>query len=389
MRIGIVGTGFVADYYMMTLVNHPVLELAGVFDVDAARLKQFSAFHDVSAYGSYDALLADETVDAIVVLTTPETHYQLTSKALEAGKHVYCEKPLAMDLSDAHKLVAQADQAGLILAGAPANARSNAFDMTKRVLDDGRIGAPKLVYAEMEDGAVFREAWQKWRSESGAPWPGKHEFEIGCTLEHAGYGISWLIGLFGSIKRISGTSATLFMDKGVEIAPDKMAPDFSTAVLEFEGGVIARLTCGLCAPKDRSMTIMGDKGTLTVADLWDNGSDIYLEREGDEPSKLFKIFRRIEARRGKFMAFKPPLGRKLSYFKRAKPHALPSYPSQIDFCAGVDAIWRCLEGQGPSRTQLANMALHSTEAVLVLNRISNYGGLYDMTTLLASDKDEA
>ncbi|MDZ7824572.1 MAG: Gfo/Idh/MocA family oxidoreductase [Ahrensia sp.] len=379
MRFAIIGTGFVADYYMTTLVNHPELELAGVFDTNSVRLQQFCAFHKVKPYESMAALLADDSVDMVAVLTTPETHFEITSAVLDAGKHVYCEKPLATDMDNACKLVTQAANARLIIAGAPANAYSEAFLATKNALDTSEIGTPKLVYAEMEDGAVFRERWQEWRSQSGAPWPGRHEFEIGCTLEHAGYGLSWLVGLFGSIRHISGTSATLFLDKGVDIALENMAPDFSTAVLAFENGVIARLTCGLCAPKDRSLTIMGDGGTLTVADLWDNRSQIHIERIGENPSTLFRVFRRLEAIRGKFLPAKIPAGRKLKYGNLRKS-ALPSYPSQIDFAAGLLQIAKSAQGAGKSRKVLAAEALHITEAALALNRISDHDGRYIMTS---------
>lgn len=381
MRFAIIGTGFVADYYMKTLRAATELELVGVFDVDHVRLAQFCDYYSVAPYASLAAVLRDEAVDLVAVLTTPETHFDIASAALAAGKHVYCEKPLAMNLDDARRLVAQAKSAGLVLAGAPANANSNAFSATQKALENNKIGRPKLVYAEMEDGAVFREQWQEWRSISGAAWPGKHEFEIGCTLEHAGYGLSWLIGLFGSIKRITGMSATLFMDKGTDITAENMAPDFSTAVLEFESGVIARFTCGLCAPKDRSLTIMGEDGTLTVADLWDDTSDIFLERKDQPLSIMFKVFRRLEAMRGRFLWMKPHGGQRLKYTRQKNPN-VPAYPSQIDFAAGLQAVRLAAKGEGISPERLAREALHITEAALVMNRIAEHEGRYDMVSSL-------
>ena len=71
------------------------------------------------------------------------------------------------------------------------------------LLSTGAIGTPRLAYAEMEDGPVFRDNWQEWRSRSGANWPGVHEFEIGCTLEHAGYAASWLVSLFGAVAHVA------------------------------------------------------------------------------------------------------------------------------------------------------------------------------------------
>ena len=106
VTIAIVGTGFVADYYMTTLARHPGLVLAGVFDSDLQRLAQFSAYHKVRAYPDFGSVLADKTVSIIVNLTTPQAHYAVSRSALEAGKHVYSEKPLAMDLAEAERWLA-------------------------------------------------------------------------------------------------------------------------------------------------------------------------------------------------------------------------------------------------------------------------------------------
>ena len=151
---------------------------------------------------------------------------------------------------------------------------------SRQRLRDGRIGTPRLVYAEMEDGPVFRDKWATWRSQSGARWPGLHEFEIGCTLEHAGYALSWLVSLFGAVESLTAFSAITFPDKGPGTEKIVMAPDFSVGCLQFRSGVVGRLTSGLAAPRDRSLTIVGDKGSIVVADLWDNRSAVHLEELG-------------------------------------------------------------------------------------------------------------
>ena len=380
MRIAFVGAGFVADYYMATLANHPALELLGACDRDAARLKQFCDYHGIAAYTDIAAVLGDKDVELVVNLTDPHSHYDVTLGALEAGKHVYSEKPLAMTLDEAKALVERAEKAGLVLAGAPANALSDAFDCMKASLRAGKIGQPRLVYAEMEDGAVFRQNWRSWRSLSGAPWPGCHEFEIGCTLEHSGYALSWLVGLFGAVRRITGMSGVMFDDKGYGSEGSRMGPDFSTAVFEFDNRVVARLTCGICAPRDRSLTVMGEEGTLTVADLWDHRSAIYLERPDEKPSLPFRLARRFEAVRGRALAGMPAAGRRLGYAGSGRRPKLPPYPSQIDFAAGLQAAADCVSAPAEVRARTAGEALHITEAALALNALASFGGRYEMTT---------
>ncbi|MDX3805830.1 MAG: Gfo/Idh/MocA family oxidoreductase [Bosea sp. (in: a-proteobacteria)] len=366
MKIALVGTGFVADYYMTTLANHPRLSLAGVWDRNAARLEAFRGFHNVPAYAGLDALLADPTVGIVVNLTTPESHYEITSRALAAGKHVYCEKPLAMELAQAEALVAQAQATALTLATAPANGLSDAHRLVEGTLRTGRIGTPRLVYAAMEDGPVFRDKWASWRSRSGAPWPGLHEFEIGCTLEHAGYALSWLVALFGPVESLTAFSAVTFPDKGPGTEHIAMAADFSVGCLNFRSGVVARLTNGLAAPRDRSLQIFAEKGSLTVRDLWDNRSVIHIEEAGTPRPLLGRLFTRAEAKLGRALPWKPTPGRRLPYPAQPASEALPNYPSQIDFMRGVaDQAEAIVRGAAPRFS--GALALHITELALALN----------------------
>ncbi|WP_332680628.1 Gfo/Idh/MocA family protein [Bosea sp. (in: a-proteobacteria)] len=365
MKIAIVGTGFVADYYMTTLGNHPGLALAGVWDRDEARLQAFRAFHGVCAYPDLEALLGDPAVGIVVNLTTPESHYEISRRALAAGKHVYCEKPLAMSFEQAQELTLLARQAGLTLAAAPANGLSDAHDLVVQALRDERIGTPRLVYAAMEDGPVFRDKWASWRSRSGALWPGLHEFEVGCTLEHAGYALSWLVSLFGPVESVTAFAALTFPDKGPGTEALAMAPDFSVGCLQFRSGLVARLSSGLAAPKDRSLQVFGDRGSITVRDLWDNRSAVHLEQVEAPRPLLGRVLNRVEARLGAALLWKPAPGRRLKYPAGARP-SLPAFPSQIDFARGIAAqVAAIAEGREPVFS--GELALHITELALALN----------------------
>lgn len=364
VTIAIIGIGFVADYYITTLANHPELVLAGAWDRDVARLAQFCAFHKVNAYQSLEAILDDPNVEIVCNLTTPESHYDISKAVLDVGKHIYSEKPLAMDLAKAESLVALAAAKGLTLAAAPANGLSDANRTVAAQLANDAIGKSRLIYAEMEDGPVFRERWQTWKSRSGAVWPGIHEFEIGCTLEHAGYALSWLVGLFGAVEEVIAFSALTFPDKGEGTEKLHLGADFSVGCLRFKSGVVARLTSGLAAPRDRSLTILGDKGSITVRDLWDNHSVIHLEQTGAPRPVLQRLFRKIEAKFAKSLPFKLIPGRKLKY--AATKSSLPSYPSQIDFMAGVAAQADMIR-TGKSAKYSGQVALHITELALALH----------------------
>jgi len=119
MRIAFIGCGYVADYYQQTLVNHPILQLAGVYDRDPERSRRFTGHYKVKRYGSFEEVLNDASVEVVVNLTTPKSHYDITKAALEAGKQVYTEKPISLRIDQARELVELAEQRGLILSAAP------------------------------------------------------------------------------------------------------------------------------------------------------------------------------------------------------------------------------------------------------------------------------
>lgn len=364
--IAFVGTGFVADYYMTTLANHPQLRLVGVWDRDAVRLDAFARYWKVSPYASLDAVLADPTVSIVVNLTTPESHYAVNRAALTAGKHVYCEKPLAMTVEEASELVALARERALVLAGAPANGLSDAQALCASLLAAGTIGTPRLVYAEMEDGPIFKANWRAWRSRSGARWPGVHEFEVGCTLEHAGYAASWLVSLFGPVAEVSAISALTFPDKGPGTETLTLGPDFSVGCLKFRSGVTARVTCGLAAPRDRSLTVIGDKGTIVVRDLWDNRSPVHVEAVGAKRSLMHRGLDWLEWKMGRKLPMRLYPGMRVRYPKTSSAPALPAFPSQIDFVRGI-AVQADAINRGETPFFSGATARHLTEVVLALN----------------------
>lgn len=375
MNIALIGTGFVADYYMTSLTNYPQLALVGAYDNNPKRLHEFCKFYKVKAFSSQEEVLADPSIDIIVNLTRPESHFDVSAAALNANKHVYSEKPLAMNFNDATKLVAMAQEKGLILAGAPANALSAAHKLVKENIQ--AIGQPRLVYAEMEDGPVFRDKWATWQSRSGAPWPGLHEFEIGCTLEHAGYALSWLVSLFGSVKTVNSFAAISFPDKGEGTEHIQMAPDFTVGCLQFHNGTIARVTCGLAMPRDRSLTIIGDQGSITVDDLWDERSHVRLEKPDEKRPFIQGLLNQIEPRLGKFIHWRPAPGRRLNYPKPVKEIKLPAFPSQIDFARGIADMERAISiGSKPFFS--AAVALHITEVALALNNANTHSQPYQV-----------
>ena len=275
MNLAVIGCGYVAEFYGKTLGNYPELKLIGACDRNERNLRAFCDRWSARAYDTLDQLLADSSVELVLNLTNPRSHYEVTKRCIEAGKHVYSEKPLAMDAASARELVGLAKQQNVYLASAPCSLLGETAQTVWKALREGTIGRIRLVYANFDDGMIAPKLspWQ-WQNESGVPWPAKDEFEVGCTYEHAGYILTWLAAFFGPAIQVTSFASCLIRDKGVAV--DSMAPDFTVGCIEYSAGVVARVTCGLVAPQDKSLTIIGDDGILSVANVRNDICPVYV-----------------------------------------------------------------------------------------------------------------
>lgn len=358
--LSIIGCGFVSDLYMRSLETFPDLSVGRAFDQDRSRLNAFSAFWKTQAASSVEDLLGDLSPGSIVLnLTNPSSHYEVSKTCLEAGHHVYSEKPLATCMDQAHDLHALARKKGLFLMSAPCSALGESAQLLSKAVRDGVAGAPRLVYAELDDGFVSQAPYREWVSESGARWPYKDEFITGCTLEHAGYYLSWLIAIFGPVRRVVATSAALIPDKPVETD----TPDYSVASLFFENGVVARLTCSIVAPHDHQIRIIGDKGVLAVKQAWDNAAAVRFH-------KRFRLRRRL---------MESPVGRRIRPKGMTHPKMSRRGAAAMNFALGPKEMADAL-AEGRACRLSSDFALHLNEVTLAIQNAGDDTGPQDMKT---------
>ncbi|MBI4470322.1 MAG: Gfo/Idh/MocA family oxidoreductase [Acidobacteria bacterium] len=374
MNLALIGCGYVAEFYGKTLENYPTLQLHGAYDRNAHNLDAFLRRWPARRYGSLDELVADPEIELVLNLTNPRSHFEVTRTCLEAGKHVYSEKPLAMDAEQAARLVALAQREGLYLASAPCSVLSETAQTVWKALRDGVIGKVRLVYANFDEGMIAPKLspW-RWRTDSGVPWPAKDEFEVGCTYEHAGYVLTWLAAFFGPALRVTSFASCQIPDKG--IAVDSMAPDFTVGCIEYADGVVARVTCGLVAPKDKSLRIIGDDGVLTVANVRNDMCPVYV-RPTPPPRRWAGIERRVNRLR---RALHLPHAEEEWYYQRGLP--LVSQPpvrfanegKPVDFCRGPAEMVAAIQERRPCRLS-AELGLHMTELIETLQWPERSGG---------------
>lgn len=363
-QIAIIGCGFVADLYMASLAVHPDIRVLGVHDRNPDRARRFANHWNLTVFDSLQMALDALPAGGIVVnLTNPSAHFEINHACLAAGHHVYSEKPLALGLQDAQSLVALAEDKGLMLASAPCSVLGEAAQMLAAGVRDGVAGRPRLVYAELDDGWIPQAPYKQWQSESGTPWPYEDEFRVGCTLEHAGYYLTWLIAMFGTVRTVVAASSEVIDEK--EGGPYG-TPDVSVATLFFECGVVARLTCSIVAPHDHQIRIFGDKGVLSVRQAWANGAAVSFR-------KRIRIRRRL---------IESPVARRLKPGGKTHPKVGRRGAASMNFALGLADMFDAAENNRAPRLSGA-LALHLTEVTLAIQNAGEDTGAQRMTTRCA------
>jgi len=362
MRVAMLGCGYVANMYRLTLPLHPELVLVGVHDREAGRARNMAKLTATRAYASLEDILADRSVELVMNLTNPRDHFETTRACLLAGKHVYTEKPIALDLEQAKELVGLAKERELLLSSAPCTLLNEAAQTLWKAVRERAMGEIRLVYAEMDDGMVHRMPVERWVNEAGTPWPYVDEFETGCTVEHAGYVLTWLAAMFGPAEVVSAFSATLVPHK-VRDRSVVSAPDFSVGSVQFKSGVVARLTCGLYAPVDHQLKVFADEGVIVVQDPRRDHSPVHWRR--------YFTLRRT---------------RKLTPWRHSYP-LVDSGRKQVkyrgsqerDFCSGIAEMAASLRERRACRLS-AEFCLHVNEITLALHNAGATGAPYRLTT---------
>lgn len=384
MNFAIIGTGYVADMYPVTLGNHPGLRFTGAWDSNPRNLDAFLKRWPVQKFANLEAVLADQSIPLVLNLTNPRSHFEITKRCLEAGKHVYSEKPMGMTVAEARELADLATAKNLLLASAPCSVLSTTAQTLWKAVRENVIGKVRLVYANFDDGMIapHQQPWD-WKSASGVAWPAKDEFEIGCTYEHAGYVLTWLAAMFGPAKRVTSFASCQIPDKG--IAVEKMAPDFTVGCIEYADNVVARVTCGLVAPLDKSLTVIGDEGELIVGNVRNDVGPV-LHRRARLTRWPLAISRRMKwltswlsarfsvSEAALFQRMLPPL------CKTRQTLVGPSKP--VDFLRGPAEMAAAIREKRPCRLS-ADFGVHIVELVEALQHPERFGGCKPMTTTFA------
>lgn len=264
--IGFVGVGCISGIYLENITKlFREIEVVGVCDLIPERAKQAEEKYSVKNYADMYELFQDPEVDIVLNITRPYEHYEVTKAALNAGKHVYSEKPLSPKLEEGKELIALAQQKGLLLGGAPDTFLGAGIQTCRKLIDDGYIGTP--IGASAKFATHGPEHWHP-------DCEFIYQYGGGPMLDMGPYYVTALINLMGRVESVCGYSKKTFTQRPMLCGPkfgNMMSVDVPTFVmgtLRFENGAVGSLftTFDIYNDNNYSFEIYGTEGTLMVPD---------------------------------------------------------------------------------------------------------------------------
>lgn len=274
MRVALAGCGDIARRYAASIAAAPTLELVGATDLVPARADALASELGVIAYGSLEALLADDEVETVVNLTPAVAHAEVTTACLDAAKHVHSEKPLALTYDNAVELVELASDRGLRVSCAPATLMGEAQQTAWKLVREGAIGRVRVVYAEANWGRI--ESWH--------PSPASL-YTVGPLADVGVYPLAILTAMFGPARRVTAYRTVLEAER-TTLAGDPFqlaTPDLVVAAVELEDDVVVRMTASFYVEhhgKQRGIELHGDAGSIYMPTWGEANSRLELAVNG-------------------------------------------------------------------------------------------------------------
>lgn len=277
--VGVIGCGNISAIYLKVMPTFDHLRVVGCADMVYARAQQQAATFGIQAM-TVEALLADPAIDIVVNLTIPAAHATIARAALEAGKSVYNEKPLALTFEEGRALVSLAEARGLLIGGAPDTFLGAGLQTCRRLIDDGSIGEPIAASAFMLSHGP--EAWHPDPAFFYAPGGGPL-FDMGP------YYLTALVSLMGAVRSVTAMARATFATRTVGSEPHAgerisvTTPTHIAASLAFASGAIATLVTSfdVWSHSLPCLEIFGTEGSLRGPDPNTFGGPVAVRRAGE------------------------------------------------------------------------------------------------------------
>jgi len=253
LRVAVLGMGWWSDVLADAIKRSDKIEITACYTRSGDKCAKFAARYGCRPATSYDEILRDPTIEAVVNTTPNGVHLETTRAAAEAGKHVFLDKPIANTVADGLAIAQACRDAGVVLSLGYQRRRESHFRWIKAEIDAGRFG--RLVQAE---GNISRDRLGKidlssWRYQA-AGMPGGVMLQIGIHY------VDVLEMLMGKVVRVSGRAAQLVLPGD--------NPDVANLILEHESGALSNLTASYASASEYYMMNIYGKEASAYYDLF-------------------------------------------------------------------------------------------------------------------------
>lgn len=280
-KVGVVGCGNISGIYLKNLAKFVRTEVLACADLDLDRAKAVAAEYGVSRTCTTEEMLSDPEIQVVLNLTVPKAHYSLTKTALEAGKHVYVEKPLSVERAEAKELMELATSKGLRLGCAPDTVLGAGIQTCRQLIDDGAIGKPVGANAFML--CPGHESWHPspefYYEEGGGP-----------MLDMGPYYVTALVTLLGGVEAVSGETRIIHATRTITSEPKRgkvvevNTPTHIVGLLSFANGAVGQITTSFDVQRSTlpCIEVYGSEGSILVPDPNGFGGPVKLFRKGEK-----------------------------------------------------------------------------------------------------------
>ena len=272
IKFGILGCGLVSETHAECMMELEDAVLLGVCDRAEENAKKFAEIYDASVFSTYEEMLANPEIDAVCICVPSGLHAEMADKALDAGKHIVLEKPMALNVEDCDRLIKKCGEKKLCLTVISQLRFSPSIQRVKGLIDSGELG--RILSADL-----YMKYWRKAEYYSTSTWRGTFKMDGGGALMNQGiHGIDIMQYLLGDIKVLGSKVKTAYHNIEVE--------DLAAAVVEYPCGALGVIQGSTCLNPgfSRQIEIVGTDGYVVIVEdalkeLVINGEHIELPEE--------------------------------------------------------------------------------------------------------------
>lgn len=255
IRFAIVGAGVISPFHAKAITGNPNAELVAIADVEEDKAKKLAAdFQVADTYADYETMLKREDIDAVSVCVPSGMHAEVAIAAAEAGKHIFCEKPLDITVPKMDRMIQTARDRGVKLGVVYQRRTFPAAIATRKAIQEGKLG--KLVL-----GDAYLKYYRSPEYYLSAGWRGTWELDGGGALMNQGvHGIDLIQWMVGDVESVYAHAAPLVRNIQVE--------DTAVAVLKYKNGAFGVIqgTTSVYPGMETRFEVHGEKGTIVFGD---------------------------------------------------------------------------------------------------------------------------